>query len=262
MSTRSGTASPAPAGGFADHFSGQAQSYRRFRPGYPDALFAWLASQAPGTEAVWDCATGSGQAAVALARHFDTVYATDASRAQIDKGIPTPGVHYSVARADESGLEENCVDAVTVAQSLHWLDGDTFHTEVRRVARPGAVIAAWSYGLMDAGPHLNPIIRRLYTDILGPYWPAERRHVDEGYSELPFPFARLAPPAFEMDADWGLARLTGYLETWSAVAKYKAAKSRDPLLLVQDELADAWGDPGRAHVIRWPLYVLAGRNLS
>ena len=245
--------------GFADHFSAQAHSYQRFRPGYPDELFAWLAKESPAREAVWDCATGSGQAAVSLARYFQTVYATDASAAQIGKAMPGPGVSYSVARADDSGLETDSVDLVTVAQSLHWLDSESFYAEVRRVGRPGALVAAWSYGLMDAGPHLNPIIRRLYTEILGGYWPEERKHVDEEYSGIHFPFPRLTPPKITMEAEWGLARLTGYLETWSAVGRFKDAKGRDPVLMVQDELADAWGDPGRGHVIRWPLYLLAGR---
>ncbi len=259
MPTSSSPPQPASSPGFADHFSAQAQSYRRYRPGYPERLFSWLADESPARDAVWDCATGSGQAAVTLARYFDTVYATDASAAQIGKAMPAPGVRYSVARADDSGLGTDSVDLVTVAQSLHWLDSDTFYAEVRRVGRPGALVAAWSYGLMDAGPHLNPIIRRLYTEILGAYWPAERKHVDEGYTGIPFPFPRLSPPKIEMEAEWGLARLTGYLETWSAVNRYKDIEGRDPLLMIQDDLADAWGDPGRGHVIRWPLYLLAGR---
>lgn len=258
MSTSSTPRQPSASAGFADHFSAQAHSYRRYRPGYPDELFAWLAKESPARDAVWDCATGSGQAAVTLARYFETVYATDASAAQISRAMPGPGVRYSVARADASGLATDSVDLVTVAQSLHWLDSNTFYAEVRRVGRPGALVAAWSYGLIDAGPHLNPIIRNLYTEILGAYWPEERKHVDEGYSGIHFPFPRLSPPKIEMEAQWGLARLTGYLETWSAVGRFKEAEGRDPVLMVQDDLADAWGDPGRGHLMRWPLYLLAG----
>lgn len=252
------SATPAVTG-FADHFSGHAQAYRRYRPSYPAPLFAWLAKTTPGTGLAWDCATGSGQAALALARHFDKVIASDASAAQIDKAMQSPTVEYRVAHAEDSGLETDSVDLVAIAQSLHWFDNEPFYEEVRRVLRPGGLVAAWSYGLMDAGPQVNGVIRHLYTDILGPLWPPERRHVDAGYKTLTFPFEPVEPPAFEMSAYWGLAHLTGYLETWSAVIKYKAAEGRDPVLLVQDDLADAWGDPGRARLIRWPLYLLAGR---
>ena len=68
-----------------DHFSGHAACYQQFRPKYPDALFAYLASLCPGHGLAWDCATGNGQAAVALARYFSDVIATDLSAEQIEQ---------------------------------------------------------------------------------------------------------------------------------------------------------------------------------
>ncbi len=54
---------------FPDHFSGHATDYARFRPDYPDALFAWMASLAPDpAQAVgWDVGCGNGQATLRLA---------------------------------------------------------------------------------------------------------------------------------------------------------------------------------------------------
>ena len=48
-------------------------------------LFTYLASLCPAHDLAWDCATGNGQAAVALAPHFEQVIATDASAQQIDQ---------------------------------------------------------------------------------------------------------------------------------------------------------------------------------
>jgi len=56
---------------FKDHFSKQAADYAKFRPGYPQELFDYLGSIAPTRQLAWDCATGSGQAAVGLATVFD-----------------------------------------------------------------------------------------------------------------------------------------------------------------------------------------------
>ena len=56
--------------GFKDHFSGVSAGYRAFRPGYPAALFEWLASVSPARERAVDLGCGSGQASVGLARHF------------------------------------------------------------------------------------------------------------------------------------------------------------------------------------------------
>src|SRR5438128_9881923 len=68
---------------FKDHFSKQAAGYAKFRPHYPQRLFAYLGSIAPSRQLAWDCGTGNGQAAVGLASLFDRVIATDASAKQI-----------------------------------------------------------------------------------------------------------------------------------------------------------------------------------
>ena len=60
---------------FKDNFSRQADRYSRYRPTYPDELFTWLASLVSRHDCAWDCGTGNGQAAVALAMHFETIFA-------------------------------------------------------------------------------------------------------------------------------------------------------------------------------------------
>lgn len=72
---------------FKDHFSGHAGSYARYRPDYPGELFDYLATLTPRREMALDCATGNGQAAIGLARHFERVIATDGSIAQLGKEI-------------------------------------------------------------------------------------------------------------------------------------------------------------------------------
>ena len=123
--------------GFKDHFSGHARSYAAHRPHYPESLFAWLASQCPAQDTAWDCATGNGQAARSLARHFGKVLATDASDTQISLAEPHPKIHFSVAAAEDSGIGSGSVDLITVAQALHWFDIDRFFIEACRVLKPG-----------------------------------------------------------------------------------------------------------------------------
>lgn len=244
---------------FRDHFSGVAAGYARFRPGYPPALFAWLAERAPARDAAWDCATGSGQAAVGLAEHFARVVATDASGEQVAHARPHPRVEYRVAPAERSGLDPASVDLVTVAQALHWLDLPAFYREVRRVLRPGGLLAVWSYGNLSLpDERLDRILQAFYHDTLGPCWPPERRLVEEGYASLEFPFAEAAPPPFAMEADLTLADLGGYLRTWSAVKRYAEAHGTDPVEAVEAELRPTWGDPGRPRRVRWPLAIRAG----
>jgi SAM-dependent methyltransferase len=242
-----------------DHFSRQAAQYRASRPSYPAELFAFLADVAPARNLALDCATGNGQAALGLAEHFALVLATDLSPAQLAHRSSHPRVDYVAATAERLPVADGAVDLVTVAQALHWFDLPRFYAEVSRVARPGGVVAAWSYGRLEVAPAIDALVEHLYADIIGPYWPPERALVESGYLGLPFPFRPLPAPPFALQADWALARFLGYLSSWSAVQHCKDATGRDPLATVSDALAAAWGDPGASRTVRWPLALRLGR---
>jgi ubiquinone/menaquinone biosynthesis C-methylase UbiE len=244
--------------GFKDHFSVAAGEYDRHRPRYPDAMIDFLATAAPAQHLAWDCATGTGQAAVALAGRFAQVIATDASAAQLSHAVARPNIHYRVATAENCGLANRSADLVTVAQALHWLDLDRFYAEVRRVARPGAVIAAWTYSLADADPAVDPLVAAFYEE-MRPWWPPERSHVEDGYSELAFPFEHIEAPAFEIRESWPLERLLGYFSTWSGVNRCRRDTGHDPVIALGERLAEVWGVPSRPRPVRWPLHLRVGR---
>jgi SAM-dependent methyltransferase len=243
--------------GFKDYFSGHAAEYARHRPTYPPELFAHLAELAPRREQAWDCATGSGQAALALAAHFAHVIATDASPEQLSSAAVHARVAYRLAAAERSGIETATVDCVTIAQALHWFDLEAFYAEVRRVLVPRGVIAAWSYDVASISPQVDAILARYYREIVGPYWPAERSAVENGYRTLAFPFEELATGRWEMRVHWELEQLLGYVATWSASRRYAAARGSDPLDLVRAELERAWGAAPRD--VTWPLLARIGR---
>jgi SAM-dependent methyltransferase len=245
---------------FTDHFAPVSAAYADFRPGYPKTLFKWLAEISPDHRLAWDCATGSGQAAVDLAEHFTHVVATDASESQLAAAIPRPGVDYRLAAAEASGLPDGAVDLVTVAQALHWLDLPRFYAEARRVLRPDGILAAWCYGVFAVDDEsVNARIQRDYHEIIADYWPEERRHVDEGYRSLAFPFAEIRAPSLHMTASWTLERLLGYLQSWSATARYRAEQSTDPIEGLRIRLAPVWGHPETRRAITWPLSFRVGR---
>ena len=244
--------------GFKDHFSGHASAYTRYRPGYPAELFKTLAALAPDADRVWDCATGNGQAALGFAPLFARVEATDASAEQIANAQSHPKVRYSVAPAEASGLEARSVSLVSVAQALHWFDFGRFYAEVRRVAKPDALLACWSYELCEVTPAFDKVVERLYADLGDSYWPPERKHVEAKYRDIPFPFAEVVLPAIDMRASWTLEHYLGYLRTWSAVRAYIKKNGRDPVAEIEKELTRAWGDPAREREIAWPLNILAG----
>ena len=154
---------------FKDHFSSQSAAYSRYRPEYPAALIRYVASIAPDRRFAIDCATGNGQAAVALAEHFETVLAVDGSRSQLARAQAHGRVHYAASLAEWLPLRDRSVSLVAAAQAAHWFDFDRFHAECRRVLVPGGVVALWTYAKFRAGPRVDAVIDQFYSAVVGPY---------------------------------------------------------------------------------------------
>lgn len=254
---------PSPADGntrsFNDHFSRVSKSYAEFRPSYPDALFSWLAGLPGARTLAWDCATGTGQAAAGLAEYFDQVIATDASREQIGSAQALPRVEYREAPAESSGIESASVDLLTVAQALHWFDIGRFFLEAQRVLKPGGVLAVWAYGPIEieGEPAVNDIIQEFYHNVVGPFWPSQRKLVDEGYRNIELPFPYIPAPAFSMRVAWSLQELLGYIRTWSAVTRFIRANDTDPVSGLGERLACLRKSTGSLIAVSWPLAVKA-----
>lgn len=236
---------------FKDHFSERAAQYANYRPQYPAELFQFLVDQCRRRELAWDCATGSGQAAVALGEFFESVIATDASEPQIACAIPHANVSYRVATAEASGLEDASVDVLTVGQALHWFDRDRFYAEAGRVLAPGGLLAAWCYGLCHVTDECDGVVDELYSDIVNEFWPPERRLIEERYAGIAMPAAEIEVPRFDMYADWAVDDMLGYLRTWSACSRYRRAHGCDPVALIAGKLHEAWGTGSRP--VLWPL---------
>ena len=217
-----------------------ATSYATYRPQYPASLFAWLASQCRRNDLAWDCACGSGQATLSLAKHFELVIGTDASPTQLAAGKGDETTRFVVAVAQQAPIAEGSVDLVTVAQALHWFTGEVFFSEVRRVARPGCVFAAWTYGMPHIiSENMERVVHEFIDGPLGPYWPPEIRMVLDGYADLDLPFEKLEAPPFEMRVEWTREEFLGFVRTWSAVGRYVEERGADPVSKLDADLERA-----------------------
>ena len=286
--------------GFADHFSAHADAYAAHRPRYPSALVDFLAELAPRTRLAWEAGCGSGQLSVALAARFGRVIATDASAEQLARATEHRRVDYRLARAEDSGLPAapsgaaagagepagsgeptgagepaGGVDLAVAAQAAHWFDVEGYYAEVRRVAAPDGAITLVSYGPTLISPDIDPIVEEFRVGTLAPFWAAERRHVEDGYRSLPFPFDEVEPPELAMRVEWTLSDMLAYMRTWSALRTMDEPRREALLDDLREELGPAWAEAAeeeaaaaaeagsaatdRARLaVTWPLSVRAG----
>jgi ubiquinone/menaquinone biosynthesis C-methylase UbiE len=241
-----------------DLFSKQAVEYAKYRPNYPQALYDCIFNHVRNFDLAWDCATGNGQAAAALAKKFRHVIATDISTKQIQQAESKPNIIYQVCPAEKTSFHDHSFDLVTVAQALHWFDFDLFYPELRRVLKPKGLFAAWSYGVARVSPEIDAVVDYLYNDLLETYWDSRRTLIDEEYQTIPFPLKRIESPPLSIELEWTFEHFVLYFaKTWSAVQTYEDKNGSNPVDLIVADLKKGWkGAPTRK--IRWPIYLLMG----
>ena len=163
-----------------------------------------------------------------------------------------------MAPAEASELADTSIDLVTVAQALHWFAGRAFFREAHRVLQPRGVIAVWAYTLLNVTSDIDAIVDRFYYETTAPFWPPERKIVEGRYREIEFPFSELKPPSFQLEENWNLDQLIGYLRTWSATQRFIKERGFDPLTGLESELSAKWGERKQLRAVHWPLHLRIG----
>lgn len=241
-----------------DLFSGHAELYAAFRPTYPEDLYQFIFSHLNGRTAAWDCATGNGQVARRLAAHFKLVCATDISSSQISKAFRAENISYSIAPAESTTFVDDQFDLITIAQALHWINTDDFYREVVRTGKPGSLLAVWGYGLLETGPEVDTIIQKFYRSTVGPYWDSARKHIDDAYQRIPFPFTEYKAPALAISVQWSLDHLAGYLASWSATQKFIEVTGDNPVPPLIADIGKHW-EQGSVRTVNFPIFIKLGR---
>ena len=240
-----------------DHFSLQSALYVKYRPSYPPEMFDFIVSQVKDRDTAWDCGTGNGQTAKALAPYFNKVFATDISQKQLDNAYQAGNIFYSVQPAEQTIFFNNSFDLITVSQALHWFRFDEFYAEVKRVAKPGCILAAWTYSLLRISKEVDALIEDLHYNILDGFWDNERKYVDDSYRSIPFPFKKMDTPVFNIEYKWRIEELEGYLTTWSGLQKFIESGNSNPLPELMKRIRPYWKDAQMP--ILFPVHLLVGK---
>ena len=128
----------------ARSFDGAARSYELGRPGWPPEAVE-IAARRLGLEraaAVLDLAAGTGKLTRLLAGRFASVTAVEplpGMRAVLEAEVP--GAPALAGTAEEIPLADASVDAVFVAEAVHWFELERAVPELARVLRPSGGVA-------------------------------------------------------------------------------------------------------------------------
>ena len=167
---------------------------------------------------------------------------------------------YSVQPSENTEFHDEQFDIVCIAQALHWFDLDQFWPEVKRVLKPGGLVAAWGYSWFPISAPVDRSIQEEVLEFLGPYWPEQNKLLWDHYRNLSFPFDPIQPPAIEMNVAWDLQQLFGYLRSWSATRRWLEEVGETQFQKAYQRTKAVWGDEKSKKRVKMDFCLVVGRN--
>ncbi|MEL6536603.1 MAG: class I SAM-dependent methyltransferase, partial [Bacteroidota bacterium] len=171
----------------------------------------------------------------------EEVIATDGNLRILEGTIPNSKISFEVGQEDTISAKSGSVDLVTVGQALHMLNLEDFYSEVRRVVRPGGVLAVWGFGIPRLGMEFDRLLNRFYSETLSGYWPAGWVHLQQRYKNIPFPFKNVMDERVEAEYYWKFEDWMSFLESWTAVRQYTKDHGGSPVEVLRPLFSQLWG---------------------
>lgn len=132
-------------------FSHKADAYSLGRPSYANAFIDMLYTEQGFCDrsVIADIGSGTGILSRQLLERGSTVYAVepnDDMRASAEKKLSDCDSFHSVnGTAENTTLDNNFVDYITVAQAFHWFEVKSFKKECNRIIKPsGKIFLIWN----------------------------------------------------------------------------------------------------------------------
>lgn len=166
-----------------ERFTGRVESYRRFRPGYPPDIVG-LVKRACGLRAdsvIADVAAGTGLLTeLFLAAGFPAI-AVEPNAGMRDAcaelNAAYPQFRAVEGTAEATGLADDSVDLITVAQAMHWFDLDKARAEFVRILKSGGHCAVLYNNRHAGGDAFHEGYERLLQEFGIDYAAVKEQHV-------------------------------------------------------------------------------------
>ena len=145
-------------------FGSRAQAYAAFRPSYPrDAIDAALEGLGePASLTIADVGAGTGISSRLFAERGVRVIAVEPNARMREEAAPDPRLRWQAGTAEQTGIGDQSVDAVTACQAFHWFANDAAMHEFKRIARRRAAVLQYERDENDA-------FTKAYGDVVRAY---------------------------------------------------------------------------------------------
>lgn len=134
-----------------ERFTGKAIIYEKYRPSYPEEFINYLYSKIGFSSECIICDIGSGTGKLSK-KFLDKgskvicVEPNDNMRQLAEKNLSVYSAFESIgASAEDTGIVDDAVEFITVAQAFHWFDEERFKAECQRILNAkGKVVLVWN----------------------------------------------------------------------------------------------------------------------
>jgi SAM-dependent methyltransferase len=128
-------------------FSNRVEDYVKYRPGYPDEIVKFLHDTYGLTQdkLIADIGAGTGISTELFLKKGYRVIAVEPNLEMREKAIELLGSYHGFipqnGTAENTGIENNTVNAVIAGQAFHWFDATEARTEFKRILKAGGIVA-------------------------------------------------------------------------------------------------------------------------
>jgi ubiquinone/menaquinone biosynthesis C-methylase UbiE len=135
-------------------FSNRVENYVKYRPSYPGEIIPFLENSIGlhKEQLIADIGAGTGIFSELFLKNGYHVIGIEPNEDMRQAAEHHLGQYAGFTnlnqRAEETGLNDQSIDLITVAQAFHWMDPEATKVEFQRILRPGGhILLAWNLRL-------------------------------------------------------------------------------------------------------------------
>ena len=196
-------------------FTTRVESYRKFRPGYPAAVVELLERECglSADDTIADVAAGTGILTERFLEAGHSVIAVEPNAA-MREACAALEEKYSKLRciegsAEETGLADDSVALITVAQAMHWFDLEQTRREFSRVLKPGGWCAVLYNHRRMEGDAFHSGYEQILREFGSDYTAVQGKHLGPEKIEAFFAPSPMQTASFANHQDFTLGGLMG-----------------------------------------------------